>query len=149
MHIRRYLWSIAALAVVLLPHSVLARGHSAFLGIASNPSEVACWSHGGGAMVNNCSGARRWCMPAVVDRAGWFEVVVYASGAGPSNNVGCFAVGINKEISWASQSPTRYLPSFGPTQVIGLGSVYVPDYGTLYVCCDVSTGGRIHNYHYW
>jgi hypothetical protein len=122
-----------------------ARANSAFDGIASNPSEVGCWYHSMGGITNVCSTTRRWCMPLVVDPGGSYWVRVAAYGAGPSNNVGCFATGVNLQRTQHWTTSTGYLPAFGSAQEIYLSGAYVPGGGSLYACCDVNPGGWINN----
>ena len=139
------LLTLFSLTLGLRPEAASARSVSAFNGLASQPSEASCWSHWGGAITNVCASSRRWCMPLVVDTAGWFTVYVAAYGASPSNNVGCFATGLNRELTAAWNSSTNYLQAFGSSQQIVLSGSYVPDGGSLYACCDVSPGGKINN----
>ncbi|MCY1074123.1 hypothetical protein [Archangium lansingense] len=139
------LLSLFSLTLGLLPEVASARSVSAFNGLASHPSEASCWNHGFGGITNNCTATRRWCMPLTVDPAGSYNVYIAAYGASPSNNVGCFATGVNRELTAAWSSATTYLPAFGSSQVISLSGAYVPPGGSLYACCDVAPGGRLNN----
>ncbi len=149
--IRSYLSVFAVLATVVMPHTALARGSSAILGIPATPADAHCWSHSVGAVTNTCSGSdtKRWCMPAVVERYGSFSGVVYAKAVSNESKLACHSVGVAKDGSPYSVSPDASVASPGSFQPINLDAVEVPIFGTLYVCCDVSQGDVITNYHYW
>jgi hypothetical protein len=141
---------LTSMSVTLaLPSAALARGISAFEGVPSNASEASCWGHSVGAVVNNCSTAKRWCVPLPIDVAGNYNVRVYAYGPSSSSNVGCFATGTNPEATWTWGSPQTYLTTFGSDQPINLTGAYLPVFGALYACCDVGPGAWVDTVSWW
>jgi hypothetical protein len=134
---------------IALPSAALARSVGGFAGISVNPADDTCWGNSLGAVVNNCSTVKRWCIPLPVDAAGSYNVRVYAYAPSGSSNVGCFAAGINPEATWYWSSPQTYLSTFGSVQQINLTGAYSPGWGTLYACCDAGPGAWVDSVTWW
>lgn len=122
-----------------------ARTFPASSGKTVDPTKNGCFSMWYSSMTNVCAAQTSFELPLVVDSAGNKTVDVYAYGAGPANNVGCQAVGMNKEVTWVWASPRVYLAAFGASQQIRLTGAYVPASGYLYANCLVNNGGRINS----
>jgi len=147
-HKNRSLFVGAALslaAAIALAPSALARTHTGSTGEPNYPSEAGCWEIYYSSKHNLCSSMKKLYIPADADNSGSRSVTVTASGATSSNNVGCIAYGVNKEITsvWTS-GPLQFLSVFGAAQDITLASVYTPSQGSLYVHCEVSPGGFVN-----
>ena len=141
---------LVSMSVTLaLPSAGLARGLSAIGGMPVNATEANCWGNSLGAVVNNCSTVKRWCIPLPIDAAGYYNVRVYAYGLSSSSNVGCFATGTTPEANWQWYSSQVYLSTFGSDQPINLTGAYVPNAGALYACCDASPGARVDTVTWW
>jgi hypothetical protein len=135
-------WGLIAMA--LIPVLAAARTMPASSGRAVSWSDNPCFTMGSSAMSNGCSTMRSFELPLVVDTAGSKTVYVSAYGPGPSNNVGCIAFGVNREVTLSWASPRVWLPSFGSSQVITLTGAYVPPGGFLFTNCYVNPGGRVN-----
>lgn len=130
--------------VALIPVLASARTMPASGGKAVAWSDNACFGMSYSSMSNGCSTMRSFELPLVVDTAGAKTVYVSAYGAGPSNNVGCVAAGVNRGITLTWASSRVWLPSFGASQVITLTGAYVPPGGLFYTNCYVNPGGRVN-----
>lgn len=141
---------IASLSAALtLPSAALARGIHAVAGMAVNPADDTCWGNSAGAVVNNCSTVKRWCVALPIDAVGNYNVRVYAYGPSSSSNVGCHAVGTNPEATWVWGTQQTYLSTFGSDQPINLTGAYVPSFGALYACCDAGPGAWVDTVTWW
>lgn len=138
----------AIVALTLIPFGVTARTVPASIGKAVVPADNACFSSSSGSIRNSCATAKSFDVPLPVDNAGGKTVHVAAYGATSANNVGCIAVGVNREltITWASQR--MWLSGFGGSRIITLTGANVPNSGYLYVHCTVNPGGRVNNVDY-
>jgi hypothetical protein len=131
-------------AMGFIPLVAAARNMPASSGRTVHWSDNSCFTMSTGAMSNNCAAVKSYELPLVVDYAGNKTVYVTARGAGSSNNVGCIAVGTNRETTAIWSSPRRWLPAFGSPQVITLTGAYVPSGGFMYANCHVNPGGSVH-----
>lgn len=143
----------AALSLTLGARAALAFDASipAFPGTPATPSEAACWSNSGGALVNNCSGTRRTCIPLSIPASrgtpvsAWVSVNDYAASS--ANRVSCFAQSVDR---WGSLGPWSGWEStgvYGKNDSMTLG-LTVPFAYNLYVCCDVQPGGIVASVDY-
>jgi hypothetical protein len=130
--------------LALIPLVATARTMPASSGRAVAWSDGSCFGMNSSSMQNNCSTLRSFELPLVVDSAGSKTVYVTAYGATPSNNVGCIAVGVNRELTAAWSSSRLWLPAFGSSKVITLTGAYVPAGGLFYTNCHVNPGGRVN-----
>jgi hypothetical protein len=139
---------LAVMTVALLPLVAAARTMPASSGRAVFWSDGPCFTMGYSAMTNSCSTGRSFELPLMVDTAGSKTITVWAYGASASNNVGCFANGMNRELTlfWGTQR--QWLTAFGSSQPITLTGAYVPSGGYLYAACDVYPGGRVNTVDY-
>ncbi|AFE04509.1 hypothetical protein COCOR_02146 [Corallococcus coralloides DSM 2259] len=130
--------------VVLLPLAAMARAVPASIGRPVIWSDGSCFLMSYSTMRNGCSTQRSFEIPLVADTAGSKTVVVTALGATPSNNVGCMAIGMNREATLVWGGTRKWLPAFGPAQYIVLTDAYIPNSGYLYANCLVDPGGQIN-----
>lgn len=137
-----------ALAVAAASTSSHADGTMPSAGRAVSAADYGCFSLYFSSMTNACGSMKTLEIPTTVRRSGNFNVQVTAYGATLSNNVGCIAHGIDKTRTAIYGGPKKYLTTFGSPQDIAL-TTYVPDYGGMYVACDVNPGGRVHVVHWW
>jgi hypothetical protein len=135
-----------AIGAVALPAA--ARGTVATAGIALPESDAGCFSEFYGARLNVCGSTKLLRFSPSIDSSGSKDVWVFAEGAGPSNNVGCQALGIDSSVTWYWASPTNYLPAFGSTQTIYLSGAQAPGWGAFFVNCYVNSGGRVNSIHW-
>lgn len=135
-------WAIITMA--LIPVLASARTMPASSGKAASWNDNPCFVMSHSSMQNNCTTMRSFELPLVVDSSGYKTVYVTAYGASPANNVGCIAVGVNREITAAWSSSRLWLSSFGSSQVITLTGAYVPPSGLFYTNCNVNPGGRVN-----
>jgi hypothetical protein len=134
--------AVLAIGAISLPAA--ARTTVAFAGRANDPADAGCFSEWYGTMTNVCGATKVLVIPITVDPAGNYTVTVTGYGASASNNVGCQALGIDKDTTSVWGSSMNYLPSFGaPTDIAPLYS-YVPGSGSLFAACWVNPGGRVN-----
>jgi hypothetical protein len=114
---------------------------------ATQPADHGCFYLSFGSMTNGCGAAKRLEASLPVDYAGWYTVKVNASGASPSNNVGCEAVAVNAGITAAWSYGQAWLPAFGTGQTIST-TTWLPAFGGLYVYCDVLPNGHVNTIGY-
>lgn len=130
----------------LAVHRAHARSVAAITGAAGG-ADQACLGIFFGNMTNNCGHVVSFDWPLVVDNGGAKSVIVTALGAAPANNVGCRAMGLNKETTTAFFSNGGafvFLPSFGAPADINVGpGASVPSSGQLLVNCQMNPGSRI------
>ncbi|MCP3099612.1 hypothetical protein LZ198_12110 [Myxococcus sp. K15C18031901] len=134
----------AVLWGVLLPLAALARSVPASSGKAVLWGDNPCFIMNASTMSNGCSTRRGFEIPLMSDSATSKTVLVTAFGATASNNVGCMALGVNREATLFWGGTRRWLPAFGSAQVITLTDAYVPGYGYLFVNCHLDPGGRVN-----
>ncbi|NOJ92065.1 hypothetical protein HMI51_03765 [Corallococcus coralloides] len=130
--------------VVLLPLAAMARSVPASIGRPVTWSDGSCFFMSYSTMYNGCSTRRGFEIPLTSDSSGSKTVVVTALGASPSNNVGCMAIGMNREATLYWGGTRKWLPAFGTAQFITLTDAYIPAYGYLYANCLVDPGGQIN-----
>ena len=130
---------------VLVPVAAMARAVPASSGRPQYWSEGSCFNLGYSAVSNSCSARRAFEIPLTVDAAGSKTVVVTAYGATSANNVGCFAMGVNREVTLIWGGARKWLPAFGSAQYITLTDAYVPAAGFLFVNCHLDYGGQVNN----
>jgi hypothetical protein len=135
-------WGLITMA--LIPVLASARTMPASGGKAVSWGDNACFVMLASSMSNGCSTMMNFELPLVVDTAGSKTVYVSAYGAGSSNNVGCSAAGVNREVTVGWSTPRLWLPAFGSSQVITLDGAYVPPGGFLFTNCYVNPGGRVN-----
>ncbi|NTX66452.1 hypothetical protein HUA74_37915 [Myxococcus sp. CA051A] len=141
---KRQLKQVALMMIVILPFAVMARSTPASSGKAVFWSDSSCFLMNGSTMSNGCSTRRSFEIPLTSDSANRKTVFVTAIGATPSKNVGCMAVGVNREATVFWGGARRWLPAFGSAQVITLTDAYVPGYGYLFVNCHLDPGGQVN-----
>lgn len=148
-HTLKKLGTVSALvSMAFVPLTVAARTVPASLGKAVSPSDDGCFGMSYSSMSNGCTVQKSFEIPLPVDTAGSKTVYVAAYGAGPANNVGCQAAGLNREVTAVWASPRVWLAGFGSSQIITLTGAYVPASGFLYVNCNMNPGGRVNNVDY-
>ncbi|MBN8228003.1 hypothetical protein JYK02_10835 [Corallococcus macrosporus] len=131
--------------VVLLPLAAMAaRTVPASAGRPVAWSDGPCFSMSYSTMSNVCSTRRSYEIPLTSDSAGSKAVNVTARGATPSNNVGCMAIGMNREATLVWGGTRKWLTSFGTPQIIALTGAYIPNSGYLYANCLVDPGGQVN-----
>lgn len=135
---------LVLMTMALVPLAALARTMPASSGRAVVWSDNSCFSMSYSSMQNTCTTMKSFELPLVVDTAGSKTVYVSAYGASSSNNVGCAAFGINREVTAVWSSQRVWLPSFGASRIITLTGAYVPSGGFLYANCHVNYGGRVN-----
>ena len=139
--------AIASFTVALAPVAE-ARTAGAY-GFAKSAvfADGACFSEWFDATINNCTANKRITLPSMVDGGNqWYGVIVNARGAGPANNVGCYAQSVTKDINTFWASATVYLSMFGPAVDIGPLWTWVPQDGTLHTYCFVDPGAQVNSY---
>ncbi len=135
---------LVIMTMAFIPLVAAARTTPASSGRAQFWSDGSCFVMSYSSMQNSCTTAKSFELPLVVDNAGSKTVYVTAYGASSSNNVGCIAVGVNREVTAAWSSPRLYLPAFGSSQIITLTGAYVPSGGYLYANCWLNPSGRVN-----
>ncbi len=131
-----------------LPLAALASSVPASSGRPAIWGDGPCFLMTNSTMYNSCSTRRSYELPLPLSSGGSKTVHVTASGATSSNNVGCAAVGVNREATLIWGGTRKWLPAFGSAQVITLTDAYVPAAGFLYVGCQVDPGGIINTVDY-
>ncbi|NOK37072.1 hypothetical protein HMI49_28125 [Corallococcus exercitus] len=134
--------------VVLLPVAAMARSVPASAGRPVLWSDGPCFQMSYSIMSNSCSTQRSYEIPLTADSAGSKTVVVTAYGATFAKNVGCMAIGMNREATLVWGGTRRWLVSFGTAQLITLTDAYVPNSGYLYANCLVNPGGQVNTVDY-
>ncbi|WP_375759794.1 hypothetical protein [Corallococcus exercitus] len=129
---------------VLLPVAAMARSVPASAGRPVLWSDGPCFQMSYSTMTNICSTRRSYEIPLTADSAGNKTVVVTAFGSTSSRNVGCMAVGMNREATVVWGGSRRWLPAFGTPQLITLTGAYIPNSGYLYANCLVDPGGQVN-----
>jgi hypothetical protein len=135
-------------AVASGPASAFARSVPASLGTPQFAADAACFSMSSSSMTNTCAAVKSLEFPVPVDNSGAKTVVVTAFGAAAANNVGCQAVGVNKQLTNFFSSPRLFLSQFGVATDITLNGAFVPSSGWLYANCHMNQGGRVHVINY-
>jgi hypothetical protein len=141
---------LAGIGVVVSAQAAI----SAAAGSASNAGDSGCFvriSDRGittGQVTNTCADQRRrWCVSDFIATSGSKSVVVNGFLAPGSTGMPCTASAIDKSGSIVSSS-TRTLSTFGSNVDLPVGSVSVPPYGALTVCCDMPPSSRLNTINY-
>jgi hypothetical protein len=137
--------SLVAGAGIFGAEHAQARSNAASSGRAINFADQGCFGLWYSSVTNNCGTTRDWEIPLATDTSGAKTVRVTAFGASAANNVGCTAVGVNREVTSVWSSGTVFLPAFGSSQIITLTGASIPAAGTLFAACNVSPSGRVNN----
>jgi hypothetical protein len=140
----RALAVVAAIGVtlLLLHRTSQARGIPASAGRSSQSS---CFILNGSTLTNVCGTIQRLDIPVTVDSTNnWHLGWASAFGATPSNNVGCQLISFDQNANAYWATPQYYLPLFGSSQILSLGSVWIPTNGAAFFGCDVFPGGRVN-----
>ena len=121
---------------------------SAFLGQPQAPGDYSCFTNSMGTVTNVCSTTRRFCTALTANHnTNTISVTVYAPNS--SHNIGCFAQAVYSSGSGAGWTGMQYPGTMGSHQTVTLGSLFVPSYGGLYVCCDIAPTAKLDSISWW
>lgn len=134
---------VALVAAVILPFAAVARTVPASSGRPEVWSDGSCFRMSYSTIVNDCATRKFWEIPLPVDSSSNKTVTVSVQGASTANNVGCAAVGLNREFTAVWGGTRKWIGIFTPPQLITLTDAYVPNNGYLFVSCHLDPGGRV------
>jgi hypothetical protein len=124
-----------------------ARSFPAFLGQPQAPSDYPCFGNSGGAVFNNCSTTRRFCVTLPVDSSNHtIQITVLAPDI--NHNIACFGQAITRDIFNAGFTGFFSPGVFGSSQVLNLPTLSVPNAGGLYACCDIAPTASLQSFNY-
>lgn len=127
-----------AVAIAAAGGSVaLARTNPGLAGQPYLPSDYQCFNNGAGAVQNSCANTvKTYCMALPVETSS-HNVQVSALSPNVTHAIGCEATATdrNSQVTW--HSGLRGTPAFNAFSVIDLGTVSVPSFGALFVCCNM------------
>jgi hypothetical protein len=130
---------LAALGTVLASGQASHAAATAFTGLAQNPSEATCFLNSSGAILNNCTGVRRYCVSDFIGTSGNHSVRV--DGFRPNGgSFSCFAASVNEFGFNVTTTATATLAVVDTDAALTVGTVNVPGFGSLFLCCDLSQG---------
>jgi hypothetical protein len=135
---------VAVMVVGILPLVAVARSVPGSTGRPEFWNDGPCFRVSFSSIQNTCATRKSFEIPLSVDSSGSKTVVVSAQGATSANNVGCAAMGVNRELTIAWGGTRKWLTVFGSAQLITLTDASVPTRGYLYVNCQVDNGGWVH-----
>jgi hypothetical protein len=140
---KKQLKQVVLVAAVVLPLAAVARSVPASSGRPEFWSDGGCFTLSYSSVVNTCASRKSWEIPLSVDSSSGKTVVVAAQGASTANNVGCAALGLNREFTAVWGGTRKWLTTFPAVQLLSLTDAYVPNTGYLFVNCLVDNGGRV------
>ena len=112
-------------------------------GAAQNPADSSCFTNSNGRVTNNCNTTRQWCVGSYISSSGTKTVKV--NGRRPNGGtLTCHSKSVNASGSVQSSTGNEALSVVDSDSTFTVGNVSVPSFGSLYVCCDLSTGARIN-----
>ena len=132
--------TLAALGAALTAGDSSEAAMTAFDGHALNPGDASCFSASTAGIVTNiCSGSRRYCVSDYITSSGGHPVRI--DGFRPNGgSLSCFSNAVNEFGTIVSFTGIKSLNVVNQSAALALGTVNVPSYGSLMVCCDLSTG---------
>lgn len=134
---------VVFMAVGILPLVAVARSVPGSTGRPEFWNDGPCFRVSFSSVQNTCATRKSFEIPLSIDSSGDKTVVVSAQGAATTNNVGCAAVGVNREFTAVWGGERKWLTVFGAAQLITLTDAFVPSRGYLYVNCQVDNGGWV------
>jgi hypothetical protein len=141
----RTLVTILGLGILSLAIGLGHASHAAIpamAGNAQNPGLDTCFSNSFGTVTNNCSGVQQWCVSSFISNAGTHSVRVDAMRPN-GGSLTCTGVSVNEFGGVVSSTGPIPLNVVNIDTALTVGNVSVPGFGSLYVCCDLSTGARV------
>jgi hypothetical protein len=131
------------IAMCLLSSGVSSAGSVGSNGFALPFSDLSCFALSDGAgVVNNCATTRSWLISDNITAAGNHPILV--TGFRPNGGqLTCAACATTKEGALASCTFAVSLAVVDTHTQFNVGTVTVPSFGSLYVRCDMTTGGRV------
>jgi hypothetical protein len=134
---------VFAFAAALSSAQAFARTQSASTGRAVSAADISCFGMWYGSMTNNCSAAKSFDIPLVVDNTGSKTTTVTAYAASSANIVSCAEFAVNPEITSYWGGSYVNIPSWG-TASFNVTGASVPSGGFAYVNCSMNNGGRVN-----
>jgi hypothetical protein len=119
----------------------------AMQGIAQQSADAGCFANSNGAIINNCSVQKRFCVPLMTADVG-VNVQVTVLAPDINHNISCFATTVTRDNSIGRFSGFKSPGVFGSPQIIGLSASIVPTAGTAFTCCDMQPGTTFFSVYY-
>lgn len=136
-----------AIAVAVAASSAKATSLSAFAGQPQAPADYACFTNAFGSVRNDCATTKRYCVALPVSSSvHTIQPTVLAPNI--SHNIACEASAVNQSVSTLTATGLRSPSSFGVPQTLTLGTLSVPNFGALFLCCDLSPSSRLLTINY-
>ena len=137
-----------AAALILSAAAPVLAASPALIGWAEPGAPTSCFTRvgaagAGGGLRNSCATTQTWYIPFHIATSGTKSLVAQVYRPAANVSVCCYARSLNADGSIYSQTSCVPTPSSSLLARLNLGSQYVPEYGALYVACNVGPGASV------
>jgi len=140
---RRAVTTIASLALLAAGSgAAFARTLPGLAGQPYLPADYQCFNNGAGAEWNSCAATKTYCMALPVE-GGSHHVLVTQFSQTPSQQLTCAATSVDRTATIFWGSPLVGASLFNVNSVIDLGVAPVPNFGALFVCCNMPNTAKL------